>query len=123
MIFSKKAIQKHPEWNKFNFSFKETTAYNDISEFYRDVEAQGYKIEWTYISEQNINEMVENNQMYLFQIYNKDFAKESKGTDNLHTMYLKNLFSEENLRNIVLKLNGEAELFYRKSSIKHPIVH
>lgn len=121
--FFKESIQKHPEWNKFNFSFKETTAYNDISEFYRDVEAQGYKIEWTYISEQNINEMVENNQMYLFQIYNKDFAKESKGTNNLHTMYLKNLFSEENLRDIVLKLNGEAELFYRKSSIKHPVVH
>ena len=38
--FFKESIQKHPEWNKFNFSFKETTAYNDISEFYRDVEAQ-----------------------------------------------------------------------------------
>ena len=121
--FFKQSIEKHSEWNKFNFSFKDATAYNDISEFYRDVEAQGYKIEWTYISEQNINEMVENNQLYLFQIYNKDFAQESIGTDNLHTMYLKNMFSEENLRNIVLKLNGEAELFYRKSSIKHPIVH
>lgn len=38
-------------------------------------------------------------------------------------MYLKNLFSEENLRDIVLKLNGEAEIFFRKSSIKNPIIH
>ena len=38
-------------------------------------------------------------------------------------MYLKNLFSEENLKDIVLKLNGEAELFFRKASIKTPIVH
>lgn len=38
-------------------------------------------------------------------------------------MYLKNLFSEENLKNIVLKLNGEAEVFFRKSSIKKPIIH
>lgn len=59
----------------------------------------------------------------MFQIYNKDFSEQSHGTDNLHTMYLKNLFSPENLNNIVLKLNGEAELFYRKSSIKKPVVH
>ena len=38
-------------------------------------------------------------------------------------MYLKNLFSEENLNDIVLKLNGEAEIFFRKSSIKNPIIH
>lgn len=38
-------------------------------------------------------------------------------------MYLKNLFGEENLKDIVLKLNGEAEIFFRKSSIKNPIIH
>ena len=38
-------------------------------------------------------------------------------------MYLKNLFSEENLKDIVLKLNGKAELFFRKSSIKCPVIH
>ena len=54
---------------------------------------------------------------------NKDFSKKSTGNDNLHTMYLKNLFSEENLKDIVLKLNGEAEIFFRKSSIKNPIIH
>ena len=51
------------------------------------------------------------------------FQKRVKEKENLHTMYLKNLFSEENLKNIVLKLNGEAEVFFRKSSIKKPIIH
>lgn len=59
----------------------------------------------------------------MFQIYNKDFSDKSKGKDSIHTMYLKNLFSEENLKDIVLKLDGEAELFFRKSSIQKPIVH
>ena len=36
---------------------------------------------------------------------------------------MKNLFSEENLKDIVLKLNGKAEIFFRKSSIKNPIIH
>ena len=84
---------------------------------------QGYRIDWTYISEADINKLDEEGKIYLFQIYNKDFAENSTGKENLHTMYLKNLFSEENLKNIVLKLNGEAEVFFRKSSIKKPIIH
>ena len=121
--FFKTSINRHPEWSKFNFKFSETSEYEDISTFYREVEKQGYKIEWTYISEKEIKELDENGQLYLFQIYNKDFSEKSKGKENLHTMYLKNLFSEENLKNIVLKLNGEAEVFFRKSSIKKPIIH
>lgn len=123
MISLRHQLTRHPEWSKFNFKFSETSEYEDISTFYREVEKQGYKIEWTYISEKEIKELDENGQLYLFQIYNKDFSEKSKGKENLHTMYLKNLFSEENLKNIVLKLNGEAEVFFRKSSIKKPIIH
>ena len=35
----------------------------------------------------------------------------------MHTLYWENLFSEENLKNVCLKLNGEAELFWRKPSL------
>ena len=84
---------------------------------------QGYRIDWTYISEADINKLDEEGKIYLFQIYNKDFAENSTGKENLHTMYFKNIFSEENLKNIVIKLNGQAELFYRKASVKNPVKH
>ena len=86
-----------------------------IGPSYQDVAAK--------YTEKDIDLLQEKGQLYLFQIYNKDFSKKSTGNDNLHTMYLKNLFSEENLKDIVLKLNGEAEIFFRKSSIKNPIIH
>lgn len=121
--YFKACINIHPEWKSFGFIFSDTSSYNDISEFYREVEKQGYKISWTYISEEDINRLDEDGQIYLFQIYNKDFSEKSTGKANLHTMYLKNLFSEENLKDIVLKLNGKAELFFRKSSIKCPVIH
>lgn len=121
--YFKNSISRHPEWKNFGFNFTETSKYNDISEFYKEVEKQGYKIEWTYITEEDINKLDEAGQIYLFQIFNKDFAVGSKGTPNLHTLYLKNLFSKENLDNVVLKLNGEAELFFRRSSIKTPVIH
>lgn len=121
--YFKACINIHPEWKKFGCIFSDTSSYNDISEFYREVEKQGYKISWTYISEKDIKRLDEDGQIYFFQIYNKDFSEMSTGKANLHTMYLKNLFSEENLKDVVLKLNGEAELFFRKSSIKCPVIH
>lgn len=121
--FFKNSIEHHPEWRKYGFQFSETKAYADISEFYKEVADQGYRIKYSYISEENMNRLVDEGKLYLFQIYNKDFADGRTGTDNLHTMYLKNLFSEENLRDVVLKLNGQAELFYRESSIRKPVVH
>lgn len=79
MISLRHQLTRHPEWSKFNFKFSETSEYEDISTFYREVEKQGYKIEWTYISEKEIKELDENGQLYLFQIYNKDFSEKSKG--------------------------------------------
>ena len=121
--YFKECIKKHPDWNKFNFEFSATETYEDISAFYREVEKQGYRVEWTYINSGDIQKLEEDGQLFLFQIYNKDFAVGSTDKPNLHTLYLKNLFSEENLRDIVLKLNGEAEIFFRKSSVQKPVVH
>lgn len=115
--FFKKSLNIHEDWKKFNFKFSDTKNYNDISEFYKEVEQQGYKIDFVNINEDYINELVENDKLYLFQIYNKDFSSYSKGTPNLHTLYFKELFSKENLKNTVYQLNGGAEVFYRKASI------
>lgn len=66
------------------------------------------------VSVSYINQLVEEGKMYLFQIYNKDFSEYSKGTPNMHTLYWKALFDERNLADVVYKLNGQAEMFYRK---------
>lgn len=121
--FFKEGIGKHDDWSKFNFKFSNTEDYNDISEFYKEVEQQGYKITYSNISLEYIYNLVENGMLYLFKIYNKDFSEYSHGTPNLHTLYWKMLFDEDNLRNIVYKLNGEAEIFYRKASLQRNITH
>lgn len=123
--FFKSSIQKHEDWKHFGFRFSETGTYSDLSGFYREVEQQGYKITFKNIPESYINQMVEEGKLYLFQIYNKDFSPSSKGIPNMHTLYWKMLFDPENLKNVVYKLNGQAEVFYRKSSIKaeNTIVH
>ncbi len=116
--FYKTSIQSHEDWNKFEFKFSDTKDYKDISQFYHEVEKQGYKMTFRDVSEEYIDQMVDEGKLYLFQIYNKDFSSYSKGKPNLHTMYWKMLFDERNLQNVIYKLNGEAEVFYRKRSIE-----
>ena len=123
--FFKASIEKHEDWRMFGFEFSPTKSYQDISAFYREVEKQGYKITFKNISESYINQLVDEGKLYLFQLWNKDFSEYSHGTPNLHTLYWNMLFDEHNLRDVVYKLNGEAEVFFRKSSIDdtHKIVH
>ena len=116
--FFKESICKHPDWSQFGFEFSPTNMYKDISEFYNEVKKQGYSVKFKNIPDTYINELVNNGQLYLFQIYNKDFSEYSHGNPNLHTMYFKMLFDEENLKDVVYQLNGGAEMFYREASIK-----
>jgi hypothetical protein len=59
-----------------------------------------------------------NHYLYLFEITNKDLGQNSDTkTPNIHTLYFKNIFSENNLKDIVFKLSGNAEVFYRPKSL------
>lgn len=116
--FFKSSIAKHEDWKKFPFEFSPTETYEDISGFYREVEQQGYMLGFRKVSESFINQLVDEGKLYLFQIWNKDFSKFSKGTPNMHTLYWQMLFDKHNLTNLVYKLNGQAEVFYRKRSLK-----
>lgn len=121
--FFKDSIKKNPDWAIFPFRFSPTSEYSDISQFYREVSENAYKLYFVNIPEKVINEMTEDGRLFLFQIYNKDFAAKATGRKNLHTLYFENLFSEENLKKSVIKLNGCAELFYRQASIKPVQMH
>ena len=126
--FYKESINKHYDWKKFNFQFSETSSYKDISDFYHEAGSQGYKLSFDKIKVEYIEEKIKTGELYLFQIYNKDFSKRSKekpsrGKPNLHTSYFKFLFEKENLEDTVFKLNGQAEIFYRKASKKKKITH
>lgn len=115
--FFKESIRRHKDWNKFGFEFSDTSTYENVNEFYREADEQGYKLSFVNVSVAYIDKLVNEGEMYLFQIYNKDFSEYSKGTPNMHTLYWKALFDDRNLVDMVYKLNGQAELFYRKKSL------
>lgn len=112
----------------YDFSSLKSESYLSLDTFYQDANLLLYKLSFTNVSVSFIDKLVDEGKMYLFQIYNKDFSDFSKGTPNMHTLYWKALFDERNLADVVYKLNGQAEMFYRKKSIDythptHPANH
>ncbi|MCE2615800.1 type V CRISPR-associated protein Cas12a/Cpf1 [Phocaeicola oris] len=117
--FFKASINKYESWKNFDFNFSDTETYENLNDFYREVDNQGYKISFRNVSVNYINSLVDEGKLYLFQIYNKDFSPYSKGTPNMHTLYWKMVFDERNLADVIYKLNGQAEIFFRKSSLHY----
>ena len=112
ITYYKEAAKQYWTWCNFSFSDE----YQNWKSFTDDVNMQGYKITFRDIEEDYINQLVKEGKIYLFQIYNKDFSLYSKGTPNMHTLYWKALFDENNLKDVIYKLNGQAEVFFRKKS-------
>lgn len=112
----------------YDFTSLKSESYLSLDAFYQDANLLLYKLSFTNVSVSFIDKLADEGKMYLFQIYNKDFSDYSKGTPNMHTLYWKALFDERNLADVVYKLNGQAEMFYRKKSIDythptHPANH
>ena len=121
--FCKSFLTKYKSNLEYDYKFKASEKYSDLNEFYNYVDEQSYKLTFESISQDYIDSLVDEGKLHLFQIYNKDFSEYSKGKPNLHTLYWKALFDDRNLQDVVYKLNGEAELFYRKKSIDRKITH
>ena len=106
-----------------HFHFRKTSQYSNWLSFTQDINAQAYQINFSDISKKYIWKLVDEGKLYLFQIWNKDFSPKATGTPNKFTLYWKEIFTQENLADIVFKLNGEAELFLRRRAIEPKITH
>ena len=121
--FYKDAIPKYDSWRTFDFNFSDTSEYKNISEFFNEIKIQGYMTRFVKLPTSVIDQFVEDGKVYLFQIYNKDYAAGADGSKNLHTLYWEEVFSEYNLKTPNFWLNGGGEIFYRPASIDKPVKH
>jgi len=122
--FYKVCLNEYEGWKGYDFKhLKSTKDYKEnIGEFFRDTAEDGYKITFQNISESYVDKKNENGELYLFQIKNKDWNEGSNGAKNLHTIYFESLFSVDNIsQNFPIKLNGQAEIFYRPKTEKEKL--
>ena len=112
-------LKKYRSTAIYNLSDVETSvdSFDNLSSFYQEIDKRLYSISFENVSVDSVNELVDNGNMLLFRIANKDFSPNSKGRPNLHTIYWRMLFDPANLKDVVYQLNGNAEIFFRKASV------
>lgn len=116
--------QRAKEYYKhFSFSFKESCDYESFTELVEDINTKAYRITFVPTSYKYLQSLVDDGKLYLFDIKNKDYEPGAHGKKNLHTLYWEQLFSEENLENVVIKLNAKSTLFCRPQVITTPKSH
>ncbi len=118
-------LRSYKSTQVYDLSSIQPNNFDRVDLFYSEVNKLLYNITFSRIPCSYIDNLVESGQIYLFKIWNKDFSEKSKGTPNMHTLYWRNLFAQANLNDVVYKLNGEAEIFFREASIpqENRIIH
>lgn len=110
-------------YKHFSFSFKESCDYGSFTELVEDVDAKAYRISFVPTSYKYLQGLVDKGKLYLFDIKNKDYEPGAHGKKNLHTLYWEQLFSEDNLERLVIKLNAKSTLYCRPQVITNPKSH
>lgn len=122
--YFKLGFSRHNSYKHFPFKWKESLEYKNIADFYQDTIRSCYQLQWEELNFHEIEKLTESGNLYLFQIYNKDFSDKSKGSKNLHSLYFKSLFLKENLENkdgVIFKLSGGGEIFFRPKTDKEKL--
>lgn len=123
IAFALDFIRSYASTSIYDISQIEAAQYERLDTFYKDLNNIFYKISFVNLDAEQLDKWVEDGSLYLFKIYNKDFATGRNGTKNLHTLYLEGIFDEQNLQDVVIKLNGGAELFYRHKTKGTAAIH
>ena len=116
--FFKDCIEKTEDWKVFNFKFSPTETYKDLSDFYNEINEQGYCITMKEIDRENLLKMNEEDAIYLFKITNRFLEKKAHGKST-REMILRALFDKKSN----IQLNGNAEIFFRPRLIEPVITH
>lgn len=130
--FSKEDLQLFVDYYKqrakeyyshFSFTFKDSCDYASFTELVEDIDEKAYQIKFVPTSYKNLLRLVNEGKLYLFDIKNKDYEPGAHGKKNLHTLYWEQLFSQENLDNLTIKLNAKSTLFCRPQVVANPMTH
>lgn len=120
--YCKEFLTCYPSCSYFDYSsLKNAEEYESVDKFYQEVDRLSYVKSFVKINYIELEKLIQDGTIYFFHIYNKDFSNKKikkDGKDSLSTLTLKSLFSEQNLSERIIKLNGETELFFRDKSIK-----
>ena len=111
-------VDAYDNWSVYNFDYDILSSIESYDEFIEYIKEAGSITKLVNIDSSYIDSLVDDGDMFMFRLYCKDFSPYSKGTPDIHTMYFKQLFSQENIDNQVFGLGGNSQLRFRPASLR-----
>jgi len=99
----------------FDYDFLPSDKYSDIGDFFNHVDSFWYKISEGYILSSEIDKLVNDGMLYLFEVTSTEIRRQT--FKDSYSLYFKSLLSEENRVNTSIKLNGAPQFFFRPAVI------
>lgn len=115
--YFQKCLNMHPDYKNFDFGFLPAEEYDNYTSFVESLKGKLFRIEEKTASWECLIQLVEEGKVYLFQLYNKDYAdnRASNSTSNLHTLYWESIYCQKNLLSYDFKLE-EPKLYFREKA-------
>lgn len=123
---AKRFIAAYTTFDFFDMSqLKPASAYESWTDFLVHVNKFTYGLRWQRVPIAVIEKLVAAGDLFFFRLDNQDFAlagNENRAEDE-QTLFLREIFSERNARERVLKLLGDVEVYYRPASLPAEVTH
>ena len=116
--YFQKCLQLHDKYNNYKYHFLPATEYEDYNSFVNSLKGETlFYLEEKAICWKELLQLVEKGKLYLFQLYNKDYAdnRPNNSKPNLHTLYWEAVFSPLNRKTYDFKLE-EPKLYFREKA-------
>lgn len=123
---ARRFIAAYKTFEFFDMSqLKPASEYASWTDFLVHVNEFTYGLRWQRISIDAIEKLTEAGDLFFFRLDNQDFALAGTATrvEDEQTLFLREIFSERNACERVLKLLGDVEVYYRPASITAEITH
>lgn len=120
-------VNTYTVWDNRAFVLKKAEEYNDLSEFYADVEACETVQEWKSGNKAKILKSVEDGDALMFEITSRFlkryYANGETAKLNEYAQMFLYILSEENRKNVTVRLNASPQLTYRTAAAGNPYTH
>lgn len=121
----KEYIRISPNFLQFGIdvdSMRASSEYENLNDFYNELNAQTYRMYKQYIDADMLNSMVESGDAYLFLLYGTG-RMYSNNCSNDYANILKYILSDECMAKKDVRLNSDVEITYRKACKENHITH
>lgn len=124
-----KCLLETPDYALYQMKLKDPEAYDNLRDFYRDVERQAIYMGYDHeIRPEYIQNMIERKEACLFELYCMDFSKHHHGKMSRNAQTLVTALSEDNMKNITcgakggIKILGGSCRIYTREKQTEPVL-